>query len=83
MKVTAGAHPDLPYPFSNGPEPPPDPPRGLDQPLRLASERHEQGVAALAALLNYWLGRSGMSHDQLVAIAAWGLGGNRGCSIPR
>jgi len=74
MKITAGAHPDLPYPFSNGPETPAPPPRGLDQPLALASERHEQGVQALKALVNLWLGRSGMSHEQLVSIAAWGLG---------
>jgi hypothetical protein len=74
MKVTAGTHPDLPYPFSNGPEAPSPPPKGLNQPLRLASERHEQGVTALASLLNYWLGRSGMSHEQLVALASWGLG---------
>lgn len=74
MKVTAGAHPDLPYPFSNGPESPPATTRGLHDPLPLASERHEQGVQALKALLNYWLGRSGLSHDQLVAIASWAMG---------
>lgn len=43
-------------------------------PVRLVTERYEQGVQALAALLNYWLGRSNMSHDQLVAIAGWGIG---------
>lgn len=74
MKLTAGAHPDLPYPFSNGPEPPLPPVKGLQRPLPLASERHEQGVLALKALVNFWLGRSGMSHEQLVSIAAWGLG---------
>ena len=74
MKVTAGAHPDIPHPWSNGPEPPPEPIRGLREPLRLASERHEAGVQAMAALLNLWLGRSGLSHDQLVAICGWGLG---------
>jgi hypothetical protein len=74
MKVTAGAHPDFPMPFSNGPEDPPPPIRGRAEPLRLATERHGQGTEQLAALLNHWLGRSGMSHDQLVAIAAWGLG---------
>lgn len=74
MKVTAGAHPDLPFPFSNGPEQPPPSPQGLPEPLRLATERHEQGVDAMAALVNAWLGRGNLSHDQLSTIAAWGLG---------
>lgn len=73
MKLTVGSHPDLPFPFTNGPEEPPEPVRGLAEPLRHASERHEDGVRTLAALLNSWLGRSGLSHDQLVAICAWGL----------
>ena len=74
MKITAGAHPDLPFPFSNGPEEPPPPVKGLDEPPRLATERHDHGVTTMAALLNHWLGRSRLSHDQLVAIASWGLG---------
>lgn len=74
MKVTAGAHPDFPMPFTNGPEEPPEPIRGRHEPLRLATERHEHGTEHLAAMLNHWLGRSGLSHDQLVAIAAWALG---------
>lgn len=37
-------------------------------------ERLEQGVQALAALLNYWLARSSLSHDQLTAILDWGMG---------
>ena len=73
MKITAGVHPDLPMPFSNGPEPPPEPVRGLAEPLRLATERHEEGVKALSALVSYWLTRSGLSLLQLEMIAAWGL----------
>jgi hypothetical protein len=73
MKATIGAHPDLPFPFSNGPEPPPDPPGGLREPLPLCSERHERGVATMAALLNHWLGRGKLSHARLIAIANWGL----------
>lgn len=74
MKLTVGSHPGLPFPFSNGPEVPQEPVKGLKDPMPLASERHANGVTALASLLNYWLGSSGMSHDQLVAIAAWGIG---------
>jgi hypothetical protein len=39
-----------------------------------ATDRHEQGIAQLPALLNYWLGRSGLSHEQMATIAGWGLG---------
>lgn len=39
-----------------------------------AAERREQGILHMAALLNHWLGSSGLSHEQLVAIASWGLG---------
>jgi|688.fasta_scaffold128559_2 hypothetical protein len=73
MKLTAGAHPDLPFPFSNGPEPPPEPLGGLAEPLRLATIRHENGVRHLSSLLNYWLTRSGLSYEQLLLIADWGL----------
>jgi hypothetical protein len=73
MKTTVGAHPDLPFPFSNGPEEPPPPPAGRAQPLPLATERHEHGVATMAALMNYWLGRGRLSHARLIAIANWGL----------
>jgi hypothetical protein len=38
------------------------------------SQRYERGVAALSALVNYWLGSSGMSHDRLAAIADWAMG---------
>jgi hypothetical protein len=36
--------------------------------------RYERGVANLAALMNYWLGRSALSHSDLDAIASWGMG---------
>lgn len=41
---------------------------------RPATERHEQGIYHLAGLINHWLGRASLSHDQLVTIAGWGLG---------
>lgn len=73
MKVTAGAHPDLPMPFTNGPEPPAEPVRGLAEPLRLATERHDEGRKALASMVGHWLVSSGLSLEQLSLIAAWGL----------
>lgn len=73
MKITAGVHPDLPMPFSNGPEPPPEPVQGLSEPLRLATERHDEGRKALAAMVGHWMVRGGLSLEQLSLIAAWGL----------
>jgi len=40
----------------------------------LPSVRHEQGRNAVAGLVNYWLTRSKLSHDQFSAIASWALG---------
>ena len=42
--------------------------------MRPATERHERGIAQVPALVNYWLGRSGLSHDRMATIAAWGMG---------
>ena len=42
------------------------------QKTQCAADRSEQGVQALASLLNYWLATS--SHDKLAAILRWGLG---------
>jgi hypothetical protein len=39
-----------------------------------SNNRYERGVATLAALLNYWLNRGGISHDQMTALANWALG---------
>jgi hypothetical protein len=74
MKLTAGVHPDLPMPFSNGPEPPEEPVKGLAEPLRVADMRHEEGVRNMAALVNYWLTHSGLQYNELLAIADWGIG---------
>lgn len=39
-----------------------------------AKERHDRGRAHLAAVLNHWLHRSGLSHSQAVAISVWEAG---------
>lgn len=36
--------------------------------------RHEQGRSHLASLVNYWLRKAGLSHEQLARIADWGCG---------
>lgn len=39
----------------------------------LPSRRHERGRVHLAGVVNWWLGRSGLSHDQVGAIVPWAL----------
>jgi len=74
MKLTIGSHPDVPHPFSNGPEEPTPSPRGLPASPRLASQQLVQGYLTFGALVSYWRGRSSLSGSQMAAIAAWGLG---------
>jgi hypothetical protein len=76
MKLTVGTHPDIPFPFSNGPEDPTPPPMGLSEAPRLADQQLLSGFMAMGALVSYWRGRSALSGSQLSAIAAWGLGQN-------
>lgn len=42
--------------------------------LAAAQQRHEQGRHHLAAVLNWWLSRSDLSHNQASAIAGWVAG---------
>lgn len=74
MRVTLGLHPDIPYPFSNAPEPPSPPIRGLAEPLMVVTAQLEDGRRHIAAMLRHWLGRSGLTYVQFRAIADWGLG---------
>lgn len=73
MKTRIGLHPDLPYPFSNGPNESKTDLSFRQEPLRIATQRHEHGVQVFGALINYWFTRSGLSHDQMCALASWGL----------
>lgn len=45
------------------------------------SRRHEEGLSYLASLLNWWMSRAGLSHDQLSRLAEWG-GGESHLIIP-
>ena len=74
MKKTIHLRTDLPLPFTNAPVPPENPISGAAARLQPATDRHDRGVRALAALINHWLGRSNLSHDHLCALASWGLG---------
>jgi hypothetical protein len=74
MKVIIGHHPDLPFPFSNAPEPPIPPPRGLPFPPMTLTHDLERGAHWLPELLDYWVSRSGRTTRQMASIANWGLG---------
>ena len=50
------------------------PPHILDLSRQMPSRRHERGRAHLAAVLNWWLGSSSLTHDQVDAITTWVLG---------
>lgn len=41
---------------------------------RPATERHSRGVETLGRMMKVWVSRSGLSHAELAAISAWGLG---------
>jgi hypothetical protein len=55
------------------PPPPPTVPDSLPPGRQLASRRHLQGRQHLSAVLNFWLARSGLSHEQLGSIADWAM----------
>lgn len=50
---------------------------------RPVTQRHEQGRSYLALLVNYWMKRSELSHDQMARIADWGLGEAGWLSAPQ
>jgi hypothetical protein len=74
MKITIGHHPDLPFPFSNAPEPPIPTLRGLSFPPMTLAHDLEQGGHWLPEALDYWVSRSGRTTRQMASIASWGLG---------
>lgn len=74
MKITVGSHPDLPFPFSNGPEFPPAPQRGLLFAPMLIARDLELGSHWGSELVRFWLNRSGRSVRQFEAMANWAMG---------
>lgn len=65
------------------PPPPPTVPDSLPPGRQLASRRHLQGRQHLSAVLNYWLARSGLSHEQLGSIADWAMSEKGWLSSPQ
>lgn len=78
MKLTLGAHPTIPFLFSNGPDDPmaapAERPSGRKAGPRLATKRHIAGQERFSSLLAYWLKRSRLSLRQFCAIVDWGIG---------
>jgi hypothetical protein len=74
MRITVGHHPDLPFPFSNAPEPPIPEPRGLPHPLMTLARDLEQGDHWIREALSWWVTRSNLTTRQMATIAAYGLG---------
>jgi hypothetical protein len=65
------------------PPPPPTVPDSLPPGRQLASRRHLQGRQHLSAVLNYWLGRASLSHEQLGSIADWAMSEKGWLSSPQ
>jgi hypothetical protein len=69
------------------PELPPPPtatvPDSLPPGRQLASRRHLMGRQHLSAVLNFWLGRAGLSHEQLGSIADWAMSEKGWLSSPQ
>jgi len=67
------------------PEPPPPTavPDTIPPGRVLASRRHVAGRQHLSAALNFWLARSGLSHEQLGAIADWAMSEKGWLSSPQ
>lgn len=81
MKATISLH----QPLDWLPEPPPPTavPDTIPPGRVLASRRHVAGRQHLSAALNFWLARSGLSHEQLGAIADWAMSEKGWLSSPQ
>ena len=73
MKIVVGAHPGLPFPFTNGPESPAPEPVGIVELPRVISADFARGRQVLGAALAHLISRSGFVTAQLQKIASWGL----------
>ena len=65
------------------PPPPQTVPDSLPPGRQRASRRHVQGRQHLSAVLNFWLSRSGLSHEQLGSIADWAMSEKGWLSSPQ
>jgi hypothetical protein len=65
------------------PSPPLIVPDSIPPGRQLASRRHLQGRQHLSAVLNFWLARAGLSHEQLGSIADWAMSEKGWLSSPQ
>jgi hypothetical protein len=82
MKRTISLHQALDW-HAKPPPPTPTVPDSLPPGRQLASRRHIQGRQHLSAVLNYWLARSNLSHEQLGSIADWAMSEKGWLSSPQ
>lgn len=82
MKATTDLRQALDCP---DPPPPATPtvPDSLPPGRQLSSRRHLLGRQHLSAVLNFWLARSGLSHDQIGSIANWAMSEKGWLSSPQ
>jgi len=82
MKITTDLRQALDWP-EQPPPPPPIVPDSLSPGRQLASRRHLMGRQHLSAVLNFWLARSGLSHEQIGSIADWAMSEKGWLSSPQ
>ena len=81
VKVTTSLRQAIDWP----PEPPPPltVPNSLPPGRQLASRRHVQGRQHLSAVVNFWLAKANLSHEQLGSIADWAMSEKGWLSSPQ
>jgi len=82
MKVTTSLRQALDWPREPSP-PPLAMPSSLPAAHQLASRRHVQGRQHLSAVVNFWLAKANLSHEQLGSIADWAMSEKGWLSSPQ
>ncbi len=82
MKATTDLRQAIDCPAPPPPETP-TVPDSLPPGRQLSSRRHLLGRQHLSAVLNFWLSRSGLSHDQIGSIANWAMSERGWLSSPQ
>jgi hypothetical protein len=82
MKATTDLRQALDFP-QEPPPPTPTAPDSLPPGRQLASRRHLIGRQHLSAVLNFWMARAGLSHEQLGSFADWAMSEKGWLSSPQ